>query len=98
MMRKNTSSHHLRGADFVQPGPRVRKKRVSGANLLARLRRGQPDSSQPGGLLGQKPRVERSLRHPGLLTISENAPRRGAWIFTIIFFLYGMSGFGQTTS
>jgi hypothetical protein len=42
------SSHPLRRAVFRRKRfPRVRKKRVPGANVLARLRR-----AQPGGLLG----------------------------------------------
>jgi vitamin B12 transporter len=92
-MRKNTSSH-LRGAAFsLQPVPRVREKRVPGANVLARLPR-----AQPGGLQGYQPRVKRFLRHSGLRPMFENAPQRGAWIFTITFFLCGTFCFAQTTS
>jgi len=41
------SSHHLRGAVFsCKRFPRVRKKRVPGANVRARLRRGQPEGLQ----------------------------------------------------
>src|SRR5438552_2018702 len=93
-MRKNTSSHHLRGAvSSLNRLPRVRKKRVPGANVPARLRR-----AQPGGLSGNKPRVERFVRHPGLRSARQTAPRRGAWIFTIVFFFCGTFCFGQTTT
>src|SRR5436309_2121434 len=41
------SSHHLRGAVFAwKRFPRVRTKRVPGANVRARLRRGQPEGLQ----------------------------------------------------
>jgi len=74
-MRKTNSLHHLRGAfSLWKCIPRVRKKRVPGANVLARLRR-----AQPGGLVGHKPRLERFLRHPGLQIIR--------YIFLFAFFV-----------
>jgi len=63
----------LRGAVLgLTVSPRVRKERVPGANVLARLWR-----AQPGGLAGDKPRVERFVRHPGLGVTRRIAPRRG---------------------
>src|SRR5262245_37414859 len=52
--------------------PRVREKRVPGANVLARLRRAQPE-----GLIGNKPRVERFVRHPGLECLREERTAAG---------------------
>ena len=51
-----------------QPKQKIEAKPDS---TIARLRR-----AQPGGLTGHQPRVERFVRHPGLETIRENAPRR----------------------
>jgi hypothetical protein len=66
------SSLRLRGAVVaLKRLPRVRKERVPGANVLARLRR-----APPGGLPGNLPRVERFVRHPGVESMRENAPRR----------------------
>src|SRR5437868_5982984 len=78
--RVGHSSHRLRGAVLaLKRLPRVRKVRVAGANVLARLRRAQPE-----GLHGDWPRVERFVRHPGFYSSQTLAPRRGAGIILLL--------------
>ena len=83
------SSHHLWGAVVAWKRlPWVREERVPRANILARLRRGQPE-----GLHGDSPWVERIVRHPGLDSTGMIAPRRGAWILFWTALIPGGEGF-----